>query len=179
MLSVLRLGHRVRRDKRITTHCALTSRAFGVDEMVFTGDKDESIIKSVRDVVKRWGGNFRISYSKKWKDVLFSKRNQDYKIVHLTMYGVQLLDVIPKIRKEKNLLVVVGGEKVPPEIFKEADYNVSVGLQPHSEVAALAVFFHEYFKGKELTRDFNNKKFEKGIKILPQEKGKKVIKNSF
>ncbi len=29
MIAVLRLGHRPERDKRITTHVALTSRAFG------------------------------------------------------------------------------------------------------------------------------------------------------
>ncbi|TLZ95287.1 MAG: tRNA (cytidine(56)-2'-O)-methyltransferase, partial [Methanobacteriota archaeon] len=29
MITVLRLGHRPARDKRVTTHVALTARAFG------------------------------------------------------------------------------------------------------------------------------------------------------
>ena len=33
----------------------------------------------------------------------------------------------------------MGAEKVPPWVFESADYNVAVGNQPHSEVAALAV----------------------------------------
>ena len=176
MLYILRLNHRIKRDKRITTHCALTGRAFGADGMIFTGEKDDSIIKSVEDIVKRWGGEFKISYSSRWQNFLTKMKEQNYTIVHLTMYGIQLLEAIPKIRRKKNLVVIVGGEKVPSEIYEKADYNISVGLQPHSEVAALAVFFHEYFKGKELTREFDEIKFKKGLKIVPQKKGKKLIK---
>ena len=49
-------------------------------------------------------------------------------------------DCIPKVPREKEVIVVVGGTKVPAETFEIADFNVSVGNQPHSEVAALAVF---------------------------------------
>ncbi|MBU2477332.1 tRNA (cytidine(56)-2'-O)-methyltransferase, partial [Candidatus Micrarchaeota archaeon] len=67
----------------------------------------------------------------------------------------------------------VGAEKVPPQVYEKSDYNISIGNQPHSEIAALAVFLHELFEGKEL-----NKKFSKGqIKIIPQKKGKKTKKN--
>jgi tRNA (cytidine56-2'-O)-methyltransferase len=77
---------------------------------------------------------------------------------------------MPEIKKHKNVLLVIGGEKVPPELYELADYNVSVGLQPHSEVAALAITLDRYFAGKEL-----RKKFKDGLKIIPKEKGKKVI----
>lgn len=164
MIAVLRLGHRISRDKRITTHCALTSRAFGADKMYYTGEKDESMEFSVADVVKRWGGNFKVEYVKNWKSVLKNT------IVHLTMYGLELKKEIGAIRRHKNILIVIGGEKVPPEIYHLADYNISVGLQPHSEVAALSIFLHEYFKGAEL-----GKEFSKGLKIVPQKEGKKVI----
>ena len=41
---------------------------------------------------------------------------------------------------ESEILVVVGGAKVSGTIFELADYNIAIGHQPHSEVAALAVF---------------------------------------
>ena len=37
-ISVLRLGHRIERDKRITSHLGLTARAFGADEIILSGD---------------------------------------------------------------------------------------------------------------------------------------------
>jgi tRNA (cytidine56-2'-O)-methyltransferase len=136
---------------------------------VFSGDRDSSIILSVNDVVRRWGGPFEMTYETLWRSWL---SKQKAKIVHLTMYGEELEKAIPKIRKHKNLVVVVGGEKVPREIYEKADYNVSVTLQPHSEVASIAVFLDRLFNGKEL-----KKKFKKPmIEIVPQEKGKKIRK---
>ena len=64
---------------------------------------------------------------------------------------------------------MIGGEKVPGEVYGLADYNIAVTNQPHSEVAALAVFLHEYFSGKEL-----DKKFRGRLKIVPQAAGKKI-----
>ena len=54
---VLRLGHRPDRDKRVTTHVALTARAFGA-QGIFVSTKDEELERSVRSVVKRFGGGF-------------------------------------------------------------------------------------------------------------------------
>ena len=42
MITVLRLGHRVSRDKRTTTHVALAARAFGADKMLVS-EKDEAL----------------------------------------------------------------------------------------------------------------------------------------
>ena len=42
MITVLRLGHRKGRDKRITTHVGLVARAFGADELLIS-TKDEGI----------------------------------------------------------------------------------------------------------------------------------------
>ena len=80
-----------------------------------------------------------------------------------------LEDVLYKIT-DKDLLVVVGAEKMPGEIFKVADLNVGVGNQPHSEVAALAIFLDRVFGGSELKKEFKNGK----LKIIPTEKWKKV-----
>ena len=167
MITVLRIGHRPQRDKRITTHVALVARAFGADRIVIT-TKDEKIEKTVKDIVQRFGGNFEIL-----SGVPLKKAIKDFKgtIVHLTMYGLPVDDVIPKISKNENLMVIVGAEKVPKEIYEIADFNVGAGNQPHSEVAALAIFLDRFFEGEELKRDFENAK----MKVIPQERGKKVI----
>ncbi|MBD3312289.1 tRNA (cytidine(56)-2'-O)-methyltransferase [archaeon] len=168
-ITVLRLGHRAHRDHRVTTHCALAARAFGADAFVFSGERDSSIILSVNDVVKRWGGPFDITYEFSWRRWLAARKKAT--IVHLTMYGRELEESIPKIRKIKgDLIIIVGGEKVPREVYELADYNVSVTLQPHSEVASIAVFLDRYFKGKELTKTFHKPE----LRIVPQDSGKEV-----
>ena len=167
MITVLRIGHRPQRDKRITTHVALVARAFGADRIIIT-TKDEKIEQSVRDIVERFGGNFEILSGIPLKRAL-----KDFKgtIVHLTMYGLPVDEIIPKIPKVKDLMIIVGAEKVPREIYELADFNVAVGNQPHSEVAALAIFLDRFLGGKELRREFENAK----MKVIPQERGKKVI----
>jgi len=71
-----------------------------------------------------------------WKKVV---RTFDGPVVHLTMYGQPLERVLPKIARRARVLLVVGGAKVPPDLYRLASYNVAVGHQPHSEVAAVAV----------------------------------------
>jgi tRNA (cytidine56-2'-O)-methyltransferase len=165
--TVLRLGHRFSRDKRISTHIALVSRAFGADAVVFDAS-DPDIEKSLARVCKEWGGETRIESIEKWKRYVEDFPGEK---IHLTMYGVNVNDCIEKIRtSKKDKLIIVGGQKVPSEIYKLADYNVAVGNQPHSEVAALAVFMDRLYQGKELAAKFCGKKT-----IIPQEHGKKVL----
>lgn len=168
---VIRLGHRISRDKRISTHCGLVSRAFGAKGIFYSGEKDTSLEKSIGNVVKSWGGPFEVKYVK--NQIRFI---QDFKgtRIHLTMYGLPVQKKMIGIRKSrKDLLVIVGGEKVPGDVYQLADFNLAVSSQPHSEVAALAVFLHEYLQGKELDRKFQKAK----RRIIPQERGKKVIQS--
>jgi len=167
MLAVLRLGHRVGRDARITTHICLAARALGADRVILSGEKDESVIKSVEGVVKRWGGKFEVEYRKDWRAIMKGWKG---KTVHLTMYGELINSKIGSLREEKSLLVIVGAEKVPGEVYREADFNISVSGQPHSEVAALAVFLDRFFEGKELERRFPGAK----LRIVPQAHGKQI-----
>ena len=168
MIEVLRLNHRISRDKRLTSHVALTARAFSASKMYYSGQKDGSLEESVKKIVTSFGGNFKIEYTKEPLNLLKKKS----KVVHLTVYGLPLQDKIKDIRKFKNLLIIVGGEKVEPEYYKLADYNISVTNQPNSEVASLAIFIDHFFQNKELKKEFKGDK-----KIIPQEKGKKVIKS--
>ncbi|KHO47761.1 MAG: hypothetical protein QT00_C0002G0423 [archaeon GW2011_AR5] len=173
MLAVLRLGHRLGRDQRISTHCGLVSRALGADRIIYTGEQDTEVIKSIEEVAAKWGGGFAASYEKDWKKVIKDYKQKKFSIVHLTMYGELVQSKIKALRKKTNVLVVIGGEKVPPEIYALADANIAVTSQPHSEVAALAIFLHEYFDGKELEKKFSRAK----IRVVPQERGKKVEEN--
>src|SRR3989338_5793266 len=150
MIIILRLGHRPFRDQRISTHCGLVARAFGADKIIYSGEKDDKFENSIRGVVGNFGGKFEIRHTESWKKTLSEYRKKGFKIVHLTMYGLQIQKEIRKIKKCKKLLVVIGGEKVQPEAYQLADFNVSVTNQPHSEAAALAVFLDKYFGGKEL-----------------------------
>jgi tRNA (cytidine56-2'-O)-methyltransferase len=167
---ILRLGHRRVRDQRISSHCALVARAFGAKGMTYSGDEDENLEKSIRKVVEKWGGPFEINYEKNWKKVI---KNWKGKTLHLTMYGSPIQDVMKQIKNsKKDLLVIIGSQHVPSEVYHLSDWNVAVSNQPHSEVAALAVFLDRFFEGKEFEKNFENKK----IKIKPQEHGKKVLK---
>lgn len=168
VILVLRLGHRIGRDKRISTHCGLVSRAFGAKVMFYSGEKDSSLEKSIKNAVREWGGPFEIKHVKNWRTFVKSFKG---KKIHLTMYGLPVQKKISGIRKTKELLIIIGGEKVPGDVYQFVDFNISVTSQPHSEVAALALFLHEYLRGREL-----NRKFQKARRrIVPQGRGKKVI----
>lgn len=167
---VLRLGHRPHRDARITTHVALIARAFGAEGIVIADVKDQKIEQSVRKTVERWGGSFWIQSGVPWKEYI---REWTGEIIHLTMYGIPIQIAIDRIRKsDKDKLVIVGAEKVPGEVFKISDYNVAVTSQPHSECGSLAVFLDWLFQGREMDLEFEGAK----IRVIPQEKGKKMMK---
>ena len=166
---VLRLGHRRIRDQRITSHCALVARTFGANGITYSGEKDENLEKSIKKVVEKWGGSFGIKYEKNWKKII---KNWKGKTIHLTMHGLPIQDVIKKIKEsKKDLMVIIGSQHVPGEVYHLSNWNIAVINQPHSEVAALAVFLDRFFEGKELKKHFQKAK----IKITPQEKGKKII----
>ncbi|OPY22731.1 MAG: tRNA (cytidine(56)-2'-O)-methyltransferase [Methanobacterium sp. PtaU1.Bin242] len=171
-INVLRLDHRRRRDARITTHVCLTARAFGASNIILSGDNDKKLMENVCDVTERWGGKFTVNYRKNWDNLLEEWKRNDGEIIHLTMYGEPVQDVVKDIRKSKrDKLVVVGGSRVPGKVYKEANWNVSVTTQPHSEVSALAIFLHMFFEGNELDKKFSGGK----LKVLPSANGKKIM----
>jgi tRNA (cytidine56-2'-O)-methyltransferase len=85
------------------------------------------------------------------------------------MYGEPVEEVVEDVRDE-DVLAVVGAGKVDGWVYEEADHNVGVTNQPHSEVAALAVFLHEYFDGEELGASFDGGEIE----VVPSESGKET-----
>jgi tRNA (cytidine56-2'-O)-methyltransferase len=169
---VLRIGHRLVRDDRVTTHAALVSRAFGADRIYMTGI-DQSVSDTVASVAKRWGGEFKVEIIHDWKALARAWKREGGKIAHLTMYGINIDNAVGKLRKEDKLLVIIGAEKVPREAYDLADYNVAVGNQPHSEIAALAIFLDRMFEGKQLKKELAGGR----LKIVPAERGKQVKEN--
>jgi len=164
-ITVLRLGHRPNRDRRMTTHAALVSRALGAESIVIC-EADQRIVKTVNDVVENFGGDFSIRSSANWKRFV---RDWDGPVIHLTMYGEPLDKAINRIPK-RNVLVIVGAEKVPPETYQLADFNISVTNQPHSEVAALAIFLDRMTDAGWTGTHFNGEKI-----IVPSKDSKMVI----
>ena len=159
MMKVLRLGHRAGRDDRISTHVGLTARQWGVDEIVFSGEKDENMLESQRDIIDRWGGEVEISYTEEWRKEI---REFDGLKVHLTMYGEKVGEKMGELRdrfEEEDLLVIVGAEKVPRWVYENVDFNISVGNQPHSEIAALAVFMDRIKEG-DIREEFEDAEIE-------------------
>ena len=173
-IEVLRLGHRVGRDPRITTHLALVSRAMGANSFVLAGDEDENLFSNILSVNERFGHGLSCRYEKSpmkmLREITNSDENSKPMIIHLTMYGEPFKEVIPDIPKDRPVVVVVGGAKVPGEIFKISDYNIAVGNQPHSEVAALALFLDSWTDGEGFNREFS----EPQLIISPSKTGKDV-----
>jgi tRNA (cytidine56-2'-O)-methyltransferase len=177
---VLRWGHRPKRDARLTTHVALTARALGASGFILSDVEDEKIKATVEKVVKYWGGPFYFEMGTPWRKVVNEWRAKGGIVVHLTAYGenIEASDVMQRIKAlGKDILVIVGSQKVPGEFFSPAvsDFNVAIGNQPHSECASLAVFLDRFFEGKELTKAFENAK----LAIVPQKRGKKVIRKDY
>jgi len=166
MITVLRIGHRPERDKRITTHVALVARAFGADE-ILVDKKDFELESTFAGVCERFGGEVKIETGVNWRSTI---KDWDGQIIHLTMYGEELETAMGDVNSSLDTMVIVGAEKVPREVYEIADLNIAVGNQPHSEVAALAVFLYKFFDSKPF------KDLEGGqMSILPNKKGKTVV----
>ena len=165
----LRLGHRRLRDARITTNVFLAARAMGACEGVLCGEEDGSVVSGVAGVSRLWGGHFSVKYEKDWKGFLRESKAAGLKVAHLTMYGTDFRAGVKKLRGG-DCVVVVGAGKVPRDAYELADANLSVSTQPHSEVAALALFLDRYFSGRQF-----GIKFAGALKILPNACGKVVV----
>ena len=138
-VDVLRLGYRRGRDPRITTHLALVARALGSDGFLLAGDDDQEMFDNLNSVSERFGGELDTEHVSGLGHLKKHVENGGV-AVHLTMYGEPFRQAIPKIRRDRPLIIVVGGAKVPGDVYKICQHNVAVGNQPHSEVAALALF---------------------------------------
>ncbi len=175
---VLRWGHRPQRDVRLTSHVALAARALGACGFILSDVEDVRIKETVEKVVRNWGGPFYFEMGTPWRKIVQKWRNNRKGIVvHLTAYGenIETSDVLSRIRSQrKEILVLVGSQKVPNEFFHSgvSDFNVAIGNQPHSECASLAVFLDRFFQGKQFSKRFEDAK----VRIVAQAHGKNVAR---
>ena len=175
---MLRLGHRRGRDPRISTHVGLVARAFGAERFLLAGETDDDLLSNLREVSERFGGEFEATHEDSALGWLrrFTTDAGDGKpgvAVHLTMYGESHEQAICEIPRDRPLAVVVGGAKVGKEYYEVCQHNVAVGNQPHSEVAALAVFLAA-FRGMPAASEFSGGQIE----IRPSARGKDVVDHS-
>jgi len=155
----------------MTTHVCLTARALGASGVIIANTPDKEVESSVREVSKRFGGTFQIESGPEWRHVIRNWKNGGGKVVHLTAYGMPLPKIIDEIQAvTENLLVVVGSEKMPGEMFKLADWNISITSQPMSEVGALAVFLDWYHSHSEFDLSFPGSEMQ----IIPSKDSKTV-----
>lgn len=171
MIHVLRLGHRRRRDPRLTTHVCLTARAFGADA-VLVAEEDAELAASIGDVVDRFGGPFEVRTGVPWRRTLEQWQDAGGLVIHLTMYGVPLDEAVTAEVRARDVMLVVGSEKVPGDLYRLADLNVAAGNQPHSEVAALALALDRLTDGA-----WAAKRFDGRVRIEPNPEGKTIIEN--
>lgn len=167
-ITILRINHRPFRDKRITTHVALTGRAFGASS-ILVDSEDQELESTINKVRKNFGGDFSIRTGVNWRKEI---KQSGAIVAHLTMYGEPVDEAVSKIKGaigDRDLMVVVGASKVPGDIYSESSFNVSVTNQPISEVSALAIFLDRFLQGRELQNDFEGR-----LKIMPSDRGKNV-----
>jgi len=169
---VLRVGQRYVRDDRTLTHLCLVSRALGA-ESIYLEDVEKDILGTLQGVNRTWGGGFSAVLGEPWRKVIRDAKKEGRAVVHLTMYGMPLQEKVEELRRQGKMLIVVGGPKVPGKVYHEADYNIAVTSQPHSEIAALAIVLHEVQGGEELKRSFGKSR----LRILPSETGKRVVES--
>ncbi len=168
---VLRIGHRVFRDSRVTTHVCLTARALGADGVIIADQDDKVVESTIRDVTHRFGGRFEVHSGTPWRQAVRDWKASGGRILHLTAYGLPLPKMVHEIRDANgDILVVVGSEKMPGEIFQLADWNVSVTNQPMSEIAALAIFLDWYKQHEAFDQIFSDAQ----VRIVPSRNGKEI-----
>jgi len=102
-IEVLRIGQRVIRDDRVTTHVALVARSFGAQK-IYMNEVNPEIKHTISSINKTWGGDFKIEIILEWKKIIKEKKNAGVKIVHLTMYGQNINSVETKILRRRKML---------------------------------------------------------------------------
>ncbi|MGC2359303.1 MAG: tRNA (cytidine(56)-2'-O)-methyltransferase [Thermoplasmata archaeon] len=128
---------------------------------------DPDLASRVAALGRGWGGTFEVVGTDNWKTVV---RSFDGLVVHLTMYGLSLDRVLPRLRRAPRILLVAGGAKVPRDLYRLAGMNVAVGHQPHSEVAAVAVVLDRLLGGPGSQRLGGARR-----RVVPRARGKKVV----
>jgi tRNA (cytidine56-2'-O)-methyltransferase len=145
-------------------------------EGMYLASKDKGVVQSILDVDERFGSSmFFVTDDVSWKTCIKEWKAQGGIVVHLTMFGLNLPDLGSQISKHpEKILIVIGAEKVPGEVYELADYNLAISNQPHSEISSLAIFLYYLYGDEGLTREFPKAQ----MRVVPCVKGKLVVENA-
>ena len=143
----------------------LTARALGASEITFIGKTDKKLLKHLNALNKAWGGTFKVSFAKSYQEVI--KSSSKYVKVCLTRYGIPLQNKIYALKTYKNIVLIVPSSATKDVSKYTPDFSISVTSQPHSGSAAVAIFLHEFYSGRELAMHFENAKY----KLVEKENG--------
>jgi tRNA (cytidine56-2'-O)-methyltransferase len=155
MINVLAMG---RSDYPTSSKLCLTARAFGASEITFIGRRDQRLERYINSVNRKWGGKFKLSFAKSYKDVM--DQSQKSIKIYLTRYGKPLQDHSSTLRTYKSIVLIITPKEKTENVFRDADFNISVSIQPHTGTSAMAIFLHEYYKGRELAMHFENAQYK-------------------
>jgi len=155
----------------VTTHVCLTARALGANGIYVSDSHDSQLVDTMRKVGEEFGGKFTVETGVPWRSTIAKWKKTGGQVIHLTVYGLPLQDVIKEIRStESDKLIVVGAEKMPGEVFQLADWNVAVTNQPISEVSALGIFM-DWLYDHQMREEFPGAR----KRIVPSVHGKSVV----
>jgi len=150
---------------------SMVARAFGASNITFVSGKsgdNKKLMKYCEAMDKKWGGKFGVSFADNWKEFISEKKN--YLKVYLTRYGTPMKRHEYQINTYKNVLAIVSFTETIKQLYKSADFNISITTQPHTCTSSVAIFLHNFYKGRELAMHFENAAY----KIEPEEHGVNV-----
>ncbi len=154
-INVLAIG---RNSYQNSLDLCVTSRALGASEITFIGKKDPRLVNYVNKMDNKWGGKFKVSFAQNYRD--FMKSSDKAIKIYLTRYGTSLNEKSTMISTYKRIVLIVTDKEDVDYINKIADFKISITSQPHCRAAAIAVFLHEYYKGRELAMHFENARYK-------------------
>ena len=76
-IEVLRIGQRIVRDDRVTTHVALVARAFGAKKILMN-EVNPEIKETLEKINDTWGGEFSVEFIDSWKPVIKMKKQEGF-----------------------------------------------------------------------------------------------------
>jgi tRNA (cytidine56-2'-O)-methyltransferase len=165
MISVLVIGGN---DYAGNLDLCLTARALGASEIIFAAKRNARLVRYISTLERKWGGRFRVNFTNNYTEAL--RKSMNYKKVYLTRYGMPLNKLTYVLNTYKNIMLIVSPASSSPKLHGIADFNVSVTDQPHCSSAAIAIFLHDFYRGRELAIHFENAKY----KVMPKEHGVSV-----
>ena len=121
--------------------------------------KNLSLIKAISLINKNSiNGVFVINKKKQVIGILMDSDIRKYLLAKTSIKNTKVEDIITEGR---DILFIVGAEKVPAWVFELSDYNIAIGNQPHSEVAALAIAMNK------LCPNSYNTEFDGKLSVIP------------